>query len=253
MDQLNYVLLFIAGIAGGAINAIAGGATLFTFPAMVFAGLSPIVANASSAVALTPGHLIAVIAERKHLPATTHSLWISIVIAVLGGAAGAYLLFVTSERVFARIVPVLIGLATLIFAFGKPLQHRLRGNAPPIDNAHTRTALILPVSIYGGYFGAGMGVVHLAAFSITSNWQPRTANAMKNLMGICANWSAIVVFLWTGLVHWPTTLPMLVGACMGGWLGSKLLAHVPSHIIRFIVIMMGTLMTVIYIWKYWLQ
>jgi uncharacterized protein len=252
MDHLIYILLFLTGIVGGAINAVAGGATLFTFPAMILAGLPPIVANASSSVALTPGHLFAVVAERKHLPAPTLSFWLSIGIAVVGGITGAYLLFITTEKLFARIVPLLIGLATLIFAFGKPLQDYFKGTSSVRDTPSVRTSLMFPVSVYGGYFGAGMGVVLLAAFSLTSGWHFRTANAMKNLLGVCANWAAIAMFLYTSLINWPATLTMLAGASVGGWLGVKVLAHLPSPVIRYIVITMGTLMTVSYIWKYWM-
>ncbi len=252
MDALTTLLLFATGILGGAINAVAGGATLFTFPALIFAGLPPIIANASSSVALTPGHLFAVVSERKKLPDRDNSFWLAILIAVIGGMVGAYLLFITSERLFTKLIPVLIGVATLVFAFGKKLQLLLKSSGTNYDNSTARLGLLAPVAIYGGYFGAGMGVILMAAFSVTTSWELRTANAMKNLLGAAANWSAILIFLWTDLVNWPTTLVMLGGAALGGLLGARLLKSLPTQIIRYTVIIAGTLMTAVYVYRYWI-
>jgi uncharacterized protein len=242
-------LIVAAGILGGAINAVAGGATLFTFPAFLAAGLPPISANASSSVALTPGHLFAVIAERDKLPTRDGAFWLSLAIAIIGGVLGAYLLFATSERVFTALVPILIGGATLIFAFGKKLQAALKKE--DATSTPARLAVLAPVSVYGGYFGAGMGVVLMAAFAMTTRWELRTANAMKNLLGALANWSAIAIFLATNLVAWRETLIMLVGAMLGALVGAKLLRSMPPHYIRYTVIAAGTVMTVIYAWRYW--
>jgi uncharacterized protein len=247
------LLLFGAGILGGAINAVAGGATLFTFPAMMAAGLSPISANASSSVALTPGNLSGVLSERSQLPAFDATMWLHIVIAAIGGGAGAILLLWTPDRVFTALVPLLIGVATLIFAFSKQIQSALR----PADQAHhdtptARQVALAPTAIYGGYFGAGMGVMFMAAFSMTSPWAVRTANAVKNLLGAAVNWTAIVIFIVQGVIAWPQTLIMLLGATIGGFLGGKMLAIVPVMWIRRFVIAMGTLMTLIYAYRYWL-
>jgi uncharacterized protein len=251
MEFSTFALIFAAGILGGAINAVAGGATLFTFPALLFAGLPPIVANASSSMALTPGHLFAVIAERDKLPPRDTAFWQSLVIAIIGGVIGAYLLFVTSERVFTALVPLLIGAATLLFAFGKKLQSALSQSATT-NSPIARLVTLAPVAVYGGYFGAGMGVILMAAFSLTTHWELRTANAMKNLLGAFANWSAIAIFVATNLIAWRETLIMLVGAMIGALLGAKLLRSMPQHYIRSIVIMAGTVMTIVYAYRYWL-
>ncbi len=247
------LLLFAAGILGGAINAVAGGATLFTFPALMAAGLSPIVANASSSVALTPGHLSGVLSERRQLPAFDGGLWLHVVIAAVGGGVGAVLLLWTPDKVFTALVPLLIGVATLIFAFSKQIQTLLR----PADASHHDTPLarqitLVPTAVYGGYFGAGMGVMLMAVFSMTSPWAVRTANAVKNLLGAAANWAAIVIFVVQGVIAWPQTVIMLLGAVIGGFTGGKLLAVVPVLWIRRFVIAMGVLMTGVYAFRYWL-
>ncbi len=247
------LLLFAAGILGGAINAVAGGATLFTFPAFMAAGLSPIAANASSSVALTPGHLSGVLSERRQLPTFDGALWLHVLIAVAGGGVGAILLLWTPDKVFTALVPLLIGLATLIFAFSKQIQSLLR----PADSSHHDTPLarqltLVPTAIYGGYFGAGMGVMLMAVFSMTSPWAVRTANAVKNLLGAAANWAAIVIFVAQGVIAWPQTIIMLLGAIIGGFTGGKLLSVVPVTWIRRFVIAMGMLMTCVYAYRYWL-
>jgi uncharacterized protein len=253
MNIETILLLVTAGGLGGAINAVAGGATLFTFPALIFAGLPPVIANASSSMALTPGHLLAVISERDRLPPRGAEFVISIIIAAAGGMVGAYLLFVTSERAFTQIVPILIGFATLIFAFGKSLQgyigrHGYGGHDSPL----LRLLILIPVSVYGGYFGAGMGVVLMAVFSITSQWPVRTANVVKNLLGACANWAALSIFISSGMIRWPETLAMLCGAIIGGYSGARLLKFLHASTIRITVVTAGTVMTLAYIWKYWL-
>ncbi len=247
------VLLFAAGALGGGINSVAGGATLFTFPAMLIAGLPPIVANASSSLALTPGHLIAAIAERDKLPLREKSFWLTLLISIVGGVVGALLLFATSERVFAAIIPVLIGGATLIFGFGKKLQAWLSSkNVTRLDSALARNLTMIPVAIYGGFFGAGMGVILMAAFAITSRWEIRTANAAKNLLGACANWSAIAIFMVNGLIWWKPAIVMLSGAIIGGVLGARLLKSIAATTMRSIVVVAGTLMTIVYVWRNWL-
>lgn len=254
MSWLIALLLFSAGILGGAVNAVAGGGTLFTFPAFMAAGLPPIVANASSSVALTPGHLSGVISERRQLPAFDGRMWLHVVVAAIGGGAGAVLLLATPDKVFTALVPALIGAATLIFAFSKQLQTMFRpvDAGQSHDDAAARQLVLVPTAVYSGYFGAGTGVMMMAVFSMTSDWAVRTANAVKNLLGAAANWAAIAIFSVQGIIAWQETLIMLVGAVIGGFTGGKLLAVVPVSWIRRGVITMGTLMTAVYAYRYWL-
>jgi uncharacterized protein len=248
------LLLFATGVLGGAINAVAGGATLFTFPALLAAGIPPIMANASSSVALTPGHLSGVLAERAQLPRLDLGLWVHVAIAAVGGAAGALLLLWTPERIFTALVPLLIGVATGIFAFSKQMQAWIRGHSGPMtqDRVGLRQSILVPTTVYGGYFGAGMGVMLMAVFAMTSTWSMRGANAVKNLLGAAANWAAIVIFAAQGLIAWQATGVMLAGAVFGGLAGGRMLSIVPVVWIRRFVILMGTLMTIVYAWRYWL-
>jgi uncharacterized membrane protein YfcA len=249
MSTIATLGLMVTGFFGGAINAVAGGATLLTFPVLMAMGLPPVAANASSSVALTPGHFFGVVSECKQLPKRDGSFWLSLAIMILGGLAGALLLFVTTDRVFAAIIPVLIGVATLTFAFGKQLKDWLKTDA---DHPAARLYGLIPVSLYVGYFGAGAGVVMMALFGISSNWPVRTANAMKNLFGAVANWAAIIIFAINGMIAWHETLAMLSGAVAGGLLGGRLLRYLPPQLLRILIVTAGTVMTVLYAKKYWL-
>lgn len=250
MDIGTAVLLAGAGLIGGIVNAIAGGATLVTFPAMLAAGLPPLIANASNAVAVTPGHLMAALADRRQLPAFDRRLAITVISAVAAGAVGAVLLLVTPERLFSVLVPGLIGLATLIFALGGRIQVALARHYRP-QGEITRRALLLPSAVYGGYFGAGLGVMLLALLTITGREEIRAANALKNLLATAVSLATVLIFAVQGVVRWPETSVMLAGALSGGLLGSKLIAVLPPAIVRSLVIAIGALMTGIYAWRYW--
>jgi uncharacterized protein len=246
------LLLLMAGLAGGAINAVAGGATLLTFPAMIAAGLPPVVANASSSFALTPGHFFGAMADRDQLPRFDGPFWLSLIVMMAGAACGATLLFLTPERYFTALIPVLIGFATLVFACGKALREWLTKSAPPGDRLISRLLWLFPTAVYVGYFGAGAGVVMMALFSVTTAWQVRTANAVKNLYGSIGNWCAIAIFIASGLIAWQESCTMLVGAVVGGLIGGRLLKFMSPATIRIIVIAAGILVSVAYAWKYWL-
>ena len=248
------LLLFGAGLAGGVANAIAGGATLITFPAMLAAGLPPVLANASNAVAVTPGHLIAACADRHVLPPANRPMLAAILAVLLGGTVGAVLLLTTPERLFTLLVPALIGVATVIFAFARPIQRSIAqafGDTPSQPVA-TRAALLVPTAIYGGYFGAGSGVMLLAILSVTGREDLRSANAFKNLLASAVSAVTIVIFTVQGVVHWPDTLVMLTGAMCGGYLGGLLIKVLTPSVGRAVVIAFGVGMTVLYAYRYWM-
>lgn len=250
MELWIILLLFGAGFLGGLANAIAGGATLITFPAMLASGLTPVIANASNALAVLPGALMAAWADRAKLPGRSAALAGVLAAALAGGAIGALLLLITSDELFARLVPALIGFATLIFAFGKRIQKAVKGLAD--GHAGLRVGLVLPATIYGGYFGAGLGVMLMAVLAITGHEELRTANALKNVASTVANLTAVVIFVAQGLIAWPQTLVMLVGAACGGFAGGKLIAVLPAQAVRTTIIVIGSAMTVVYAWKAWL-
>ncbi len=248
------LLLFAGGLVGGIANALAGGATLITFPAMLAAGLPPIVANASNAVAVTPGHTIAAFADRERMPAADLRFLILFAWAALCGAIGAVLLFITPERLFARLVPLLIGVATLVFAFAPRIHQKLkswRPHGPGGASLATTLLLIAPSTIYGGYFGAGLGVILMAVLTASGMEDLRAANTLKNLLAAAVSAATIVVFVVQNIVSWPQTIVMLFGAAAGGFAGGYLVRILPGRIVRRIVIVIGLAMTVIYAVRYW--
>jgi hypothetical protein len=249
MDAGLAAMLFAAGVAGGTANAIAGGATLITFPAMLAAGLPSIVANASNALAVLPGAFVAALADRSRLPSLSRTLGVVLLVSLAGGAGGAVLLMLTSERAFAMMVPALIGFATLVFAFGKRIQGAVKGLAT--GSPRLRAALVFPATVYGGYFGAGLGVMLMAVLSITGNEDIRSANALKNLCSTVANVTAVVFFVLSGLISWPESLVMLAGAAAGGYLGGRLISVLPPAAVRTAIIVIGTAVTAIYAWRMW--
>lgn len=247
------LLLVAAGFLGGIANSMAGGASLFTFPALLFAGLPPITANASNALAVTSSNGVGFLSDLKKLPKTDLTFWTSIGVAIVGGGLGAWLLLNTSERTFVKSVPALIGLATVLFAFSKSIQRflaRLLGDSG--DHKKLRQVLLMPVAIYGGYFGAGAGVIILSALSATSTMELRSLNALKNMFAFLMNVSAIVFFVWFGLIDWSHTLVMMIGTLAGGFAGIKLTKILPAYVVRNTIVACGVLMTAIYVYKFWL-
>jgi uncharacterized protein len=247
------ILLISAGFLGGIANSMAGGASLFTFPALLFAGLPPITANASNALAVTSSNGVGFLSDLKKLPKLDFAFFASVAVAIIGGGLGAILLLMTTEKTFVKSVPALIGLATLLFAFSKPIQRflsRLLGGGG--DHTKLRQVLLLPVAIYGGYFGAGAGVIILSALSATSTMELRSLNALKNMFAFLMNASAIIFFVWFGLIDWSHTLVMMIGTLAGGLAGVKLTKVLPAGTVRTVIVSCGILMTGVYVYRYWL-
>ncbi|HEY0289077.1 MAG TPA: sulfite exporter TauE/SafE family protein [Pseudomonas sp.] len=246
------LMLFFAGVVGGLVNAIAGGATLITFPAMIAAGLPPIAANASNAVAISPGHLIAAIADWEKFPPLNRQLVRSLVAAAFGGVAGALLLLATPDRYFVLPVPVLIGFATALFAFAPQVQawairRRAGASASPV----VELGVIVGASIYGGFFGAGLGIILTAVLSVAEPNDIRRVKVLKNLLATAVSLAAVTIFIAQGTVYWRETLSMLVGALFGGYAGGYLVRVLPAQAVRSVVIIAGLATTIFYGWKYW--
>ncbi len=250
MSAETVFILLVAGLLGGLANAMAGGATLITFPAMMAAGLAPIPANASNALAVVFGNLMGAWSERRKLPAIDLSMMVALLASVVGGVLGALLLLNTSEKVFVMVVPALIGVATIIFALSKSIQTWV-GKRFGANSAALRAGLVLPAAIYGGYFGAGLGVILMSVLSATSAWELRTANAVKNMMGVLANAGAIAIFVARGMISWPETLVMMAACIVGGFLGGRALNVISATTMRKAIIVIGAAMTVFYAWRYW--
>lgn len=253
MDAGAGVLMFAAGLAGGIVTAMVGGASLITFPALLAVGLPAIVANASNTVALAPGNLAAALADLERIPRWNRSFAGLALISVVGSGAGAALLLATPEKAFTAVVPLLIGFATVLYALAGRIRlwiaSRAAGTAP---STGSEPLLFAPVAVYGGYFGAGMSVMILAILSVTRADEFRSSNVIKNLLSALTSFVAVVVFVLTGTVAWPPTLVVMTGAVIGGFIGGRLARVLPSELMRRIVIVVGTVLTLVYARRYWL-
>jgi uncharacterized protein len=258
MDGSSGLMLFGAGLAGGVVTAVVGGASLITFPALLAAGLPAIVANASNAVALLPGNFVGGLADLERRPRWNRSFLGLVVVCVIGSVAGAVLLLMTPERAFTVAVPLLIGAATLLFAGADRIRRWMQARAADhggaaISSDALRLLLFAPVAVYGGYFGAGMSVMLLAILSLSGADDFRTSNVVKNLISGLTSLVAVVVFVFQDIVAWAPTLAMMAGALIGGFAGGRLVRVLPVHLVRGIVITVGTILTLVYAWRYWLR
>lgn len=249
------VTLIVTGVLAGLCNALAGGGTFFTFPAFLGAGLPPVVANASNAIAVWPGHAFAAVGYRKELATRRSGLGSAIAAALAGGVCGALLLVFIEDDAFARLIPFLLLAATLLFAGGERLNRRLAGDAGHTRHgggpALVRHGCLFLFSLYGGFFGAGLGVILMAGLLILGVTDLPANNALKNLLGAVITSVAVVVFAVSGLVSWPHTLIALSGAAAGGLLGARVAHRLSATWLRRVVIAVGSALSVYYFCRYY--
>jgi uncharacterized membrane protein YfcA len=247
--------LILAGIAGGTISSLVGGAALVTYPVLLAAGIPPVIATMCNLVALSPSNLLAAFYDRTKLPPFNRSFIALVIASLLGALAGALILLRTPEHVFEVLVPILLGFATVLFAYAGRISTFLRARAGDRDKSPHRWShsigVILPVSFYGGYFGAGVGVLLLGVLSIGTPGDYRAANVTKNLVTSLNSLTAAAVFIVQGAVLWPPTLVMMVGALIGGVIGARLAQIAPHALMRVVVVAVGALLTVVFAWRYW--
>lgn len=239
---LHGALAFAAACVAGAINSVAGGGTLVSFPALVWLGLPSINANATSAVAIWPGSLGAMWGYRTELRTAESWVYALVVPSLAGGIVGAVLLRLTPTQTFDRLVPLLILFATFLFMVQEPLQRRFNLSS----RAHTRSTWLggvaifqFFVSLYGGYFGAGMGILMLAALAVLGLSDIHQMNGVKNLLGLCINGVAAVYFIWMRMVSWPHVLVMALGAVVGGLGGARVARRLGRPAVRRIIVGIG--------------
>jgi len=218
------------------VNALAGGGTLLTFPTLLWAGFDARVANATSTVALWPGSLGGVWGYRHEIADTRATLRLLVLPSAIGGAAGAALVLITPTSTFERLVPYLILFATVLFVLQEPVQRRLDALG-----GHKVVAIVLQLatSIYGGYFGAGMGILLLTVLGLLGVSDIHRANGLKNLLGMCINGVALIGFAVSGLVSWAEALLMAAAAVVGGYGGARLAKRLGRRIVRRIVVVIG--------------
>jgi uncharacterized membrane protein YfcA len=252
MSAAQLALTAAAGFAAGAVNALAGGGTLIIFPALLALGMPPVAANITSTVALCPGYLGAALAQRRELRGQQARLRPLLAVAAAGGLLGAWLLLHTGERAFTAAVPWLILLACLLLA----LQERVRSAllARAVAQA-TRAAprwpwlLIGAGAIYGGYFGAGMSVVLLAALGIAYEDPLPRLNALKQFLALAANLAAAVWLAWRASLDWPVVAVLAVSAGVGGACGGQLAGRMTPLVLRRSVSLLGVVIALVYLWR----
>ncbi len=250
------LLAFAAAFAAGAINSVAGGGTLVSFPALVWLGVPSIVANATNTVAMWPGSMGSLWGYRKEMQGLNRRMLLLIVPSLTGGIIGAVLLRITPTGVFDRLVPFLIFFATLLFLAQDPIQRKLKSADPQAHESDTwlwgAIAFQFLVALYGGYFGAGIGILMLAALGIMGLTDIHQMNGLKNLFAACINGIAAIYFMFSGLVSWPYALVMIAGAVLGGYLGAGAARRIGRTMVRRIVIGVGFTMTASLFLKSWL-
>ena len=250
MDSAPHELLaFGAAFLAGAINSVAGGGTLVSFPALIWLGLPSTIANATSTVAIWPGSLGGMLGFRENLRGMERRMYVLIAPSLVGGIAGAILLRLTPTSVFDRLVPLLILFATCLFMAQDAVQRMLRIGS---DTGARRSsqwftgalAFQLVVGLYGGYFGAGLGIMMLAALSIIGLTDIHQMNGLKNLLALCINGVAALYFVWKGMVYWPDVIVMAIGAIVGGVGGAGIAKRLGRVAVRRVVIAVGLVMAV---------
>ena len=252
-------LLLVAGgafLAGG-MNALAGGGTFFSFPALLAAGVPAVTANASNTVALWPASLSSAWVYRQEL--AKHRDWVVAltIVAAIGGVMGGLLLLAISNKAFTQLIPWLLLLATVLFAFSKQISRLVvklksrMGIQQTDDQPHSKAGLFFQfvVTVYGGFFGAGQGILTLAALAIQGIEDIQEINALKNWISAVTYTVSALTFIIAGAITWPYTLLMVFTATLGGFAGARIARYLPALWLKRIVIGVGTVMTVIYFFK----
>jgi uncharacterized membrane protein YfcA len=251
MTPLDIVFAGGAGFAAGAVNALAGGGTLISFPVLVALGLPPVSANITNTVALSPGYLGGALAQRRGLEGQAHRVRALAVAAALGGLAGSILLILTSDSTFRVLIPALLFVATGLLAFQDRLRVLLKiGQTDPRADQDAAVAVetsdprwlvvpVLVVAVYGGYFGAGLGIMLLAVLGIVLHDRLDRLNALKQVLALVINTTAAVFFLFSGRVYWVVALVMAVTSLLGGSAGGRLAGSIKPRHLRTVVVLIG--------------
>ena len=241
-------MAFGAAFLAGAVNSVAGGGTLVSFPALIWLGLDSVTANATSTAAIWPGTVGSIWGYRRELEAAEPRFRVLIVPSLVGGITGALLLRWTPPAMFDKLVPYLILFATLLFMAQEPVQRKMKSADMGIRHSTQwlvgATLFQLVVGIYGGYFGAGIGILMLAALSILGLNDIHEMNSLKVVFGGSINGVAALYFIWAGMVKWPFVLIMAVAAILGGWGGAGTARKLGRMAVRRIVIAVGLGMAV---------
>ena len=236
-------LLFVVAMFAGAINSVAGGGSFLALPTLLYAGITPVVANATSTLAMLPGSVASTVAYRRELEGRAGWLVPLGIVSLIGGFLGGVLLVRTSDTSFMRLLPWLMLTAALTFTFGNRVRRTLS-----LDHLHGNLLLVsvvqFVIAIYGGYFGGGMGIMMLATFALGGMLDIHEMNALKTFLGVAVNLLALAEFIIKGVVAWGPGLIMIAGAILGGYFGAVLARKIDPRWIRAVVIVIGWTMTI---------
>lgn len=250
MDLLQAIFIFLGGALAGALNSVAGGGGFIAFPTLVLTGIPEKAANATQTLALWPGVVSSATAYRGQWSRFTawerRAMVPLLASSLIGGTGGALLLLRTPEETFVKVIPWLMLGATLLFASGDKLTDRLRFGQDDIPPWWVAAAVLLqlPISIYGGFFGGGLGILMLALLSTLGMRNLHVMNSFKTIMGAAVNGAAAFTFFFTGAAVWPQAAVMIAGAISGGYLGAHYAQKIEPGKLRWVVIAVGTVMTI---------
>lgn len=247
MLTVELLALAAAAFTAGAVNSVAGGGTLLTFPTLVFLGVNPVAASATSTVALWPGTLGSIWGYRREVMRLDQLILVLALPSLVGGAVGAWLLLTIPASIFEAIVPYLVLFATVLFAVQSPIARRIAEHRG--TDARTRNwwiaAVVLqtPVAIYGGYFGAGIGILMLAWLGMLGLDDVNAMNGIKVVLGMLINAVAVAIFAASGIVVWSAAVVMAAAAILGGWAGASAARRVGQKRLRVFIVVVGLAVT----------
>ncbi|MEM7464833.1 MAG: sulfite exporter TauE/SafE family protein [Pseudomonadota bacterium] len=243
MDNL---LIIVAAFCAGILNTIAGGGTFLTFPALVFIGVPPVIANATSSVAVLPGYLGGAFGFRREIASFDRPALLKLtIVTLIGGSIGSVLLLVSSNQLFSFIVPFLLLAATLTFLFGDQIRSWAADKHKSVTPYGT--AGLLVVSIYGGYFNGGLGIILLALFSLWGMSNIHVMNGLKSGLSVVISAVSALIFIIGGLIVWKPAIIMMIAAIIGGYCGAPIARALPAHIIRWLIAAVGFCMSAIFL------
>ena len=247
-QRMELILLFASGVIAGICNATAGGGTLFTFPVLLGLGLSPVVANTTNAVAVWPAHALASYGYRTAIHKSQHLDIKVLLLSVLGGMIGAYLLLTIGNDKFKQLIPILILFATILFAFGGKMRLFMLANSSffELKASALKYILVFVFAIYGGFFGAGLGVMLMALLILLGVDDLQENNALKNLLAAVITTISAGFFVFRGTVSVCHAIPVFIGCWFGGLLGVRLAKSLNADLLRILVVSVGVVLTVYY-------
>lgn len=245
---MEILLVLVAAFCAGILNTIAGGGTFLTFPALVFIGIPPVVANATSAVAVFPGYLGGALGFKEELLKFDKKQILKLVaVTFVGGLIGSLLLLVSSNKAFSIVVPFLLLAATLAFLFGDQIRVWAAGKSRAVT-PFGATGLFL-ISIYGGYFNGGLGIVLLALFALWGMINIHEMNGLKNGLSFSLSAISVAVFAIGGLVEWQYAIGMMVASTLGGYVGAPIARILPKKVVRGLIAIVGFSMSAVFFWR----